>query len=334
MKKILVFCAVCMALVACKNPNRFILNGTLPAEEGHDTVYLVSQLDTENPYAATAKVDRETGRFTIRGIVQAPEMAILADRQKQPLGLIFIEPGMMTLERTPQGFLEIKGTPSNDAFSAFQHESTGLEGEAFASVLQTTIERNTDNLAGLYLFSESLEDWNPTAARAMAQRFATTLSDHPMMQEIQKSLTAQERTAIGAPYMEISLPGLDGTPIRLSDVAAGKWTLIDFWATWCAPCRAEMPHLKEAYKKYAKRGFTIYAVSLDTDAYAWQTVVRREGFDWPNVIGISDGRSAPIIDDYAVRTIPTNYLIDPSGQIVAKNLRGTDLLQKLASLNL
>ncbi len=152
------------------------------------------------------------------------------------------------------------------------------------------------------------------------------------MQAVKKTITAWENTAIGRPYMDIALPGLDGQIVKLSDVATGKWTLIDFWATWCGPCRQELPFLRQAFEEYSDKGFTIYGVSLDSDVFAWQSLVRRDegaNFPWHNVIGVENGKAASIIEEYAVRTIPTNYLISPEGKIVAKDLRGSQLLEKL-----
>lgn len=100
-------------------------------------------------------------------------------------------------------------------------------------------------------------------------------------------------------------------------IGPGKWVLIDFWATWCGPCRGELPYLKEAFKEFGPKGFNIYGVSLDNDAESWKEFLVKEEMTWPNVIAVTDGKSAPIVEEYGIRSIrPTS--ISPEGKIVAK----------------
>ena len=108
--------------------------------------------------------------------------------------------------------------------------------------------------------------------------------------------------------------------------------LLDFWATWCSPCRGELPYLKEAFKEFGPKGFNIYGVSLDNDAESWKEFLVKEEMTWPNVIAVTDGKSAPIVEEYGIRSIPTNFLISPEGKIVAKDLRGEGIKEKLAEL--
>lgn len=115
-------------------------------------------------------------------------------------------------------------------------------------------------------------------------------------------------------------------------IGPGKWVLIDFWATWCSPCRGELPYLKEAFKEFGPKGFNIYGVSLDNDAESWKEFLVKEEMTWPNVIAVTDGKSAPIVEEYGIRSIPTNFLISPEGKIVAKDLRGEGIKEKLAEL--
>lgn len=107
--------------------------------------------------------------------------------------------------------------------------------------------------------------------------------------------------------------------------------LIDFWATWCSPCRGELPYLKEAFKEFGPKGFNIYGVSLDNDAEL-ERIPCKEEMTWPNVIAVTDGKSALIVEEYGIRSIPTNFLISPEGKIVAKDLRGEGIKEKLAEL--
>ena len=136
-------------------------------------------------------------------------------------------------------------------------------------------------------------------------------------------------------YIDIVQPNTDGVELSLKSVVENKsnrYVLIDFWASWCGPCMAEMPALKEAYKLYHKRGFEIYGVSLDTREESWKEAIKKQDMQWVNVSSLQDFK-AQAVEDYAVEAIPTNYLVNCSnGVIIAKNLRGKALLNKLAEL--
>ncbi len=133
-------------------------------------------------------------------------------------------------------------------------------------------------------------------------------------------------------YQDFTLPSNTGKDVALSGVvAANKYTLLDFWASWCVPCLAEMPHLKVAYSEFHGRGFEIFAVSLDEDAMAWYGAIKRYSTPWPQASSL-EGFGCPVAKLYGVRSIPRNYLIDSKGNIVAENLRGTALSAKLREL--
>jgi thiol-disulfide isomerase/thioredoxin len=137
----------------------------------------------------------------------------------------------------------------------------------------------------------------------------------------------------GETYKEVAgLSSPEGREIKLSEtVAANKYTLLDFWASWCGPCMAELPHLKAAYAEYHDKGFEIYGVSYDDNGQAWRGAITNERMDWVHVSALK-GWECPTQPLYGVNSIPRNYLIDSKGTIVAKNLRGAALGVKLAEV--
>jgi thiol-disulfide isomerase/thioredoxin len=142
---------------------------------------------------------------------------------------------------------------------------------------------------------------------------------------------------IGQRAPEIVLPSPDGKDITLSSLR-GKMVLIDFWASWCMPCRIENPNIVEVYKKFnSKRftrgkGFTIYSVSLDTDKEAWLNGIKNDGLQWESHVSDLKGWNAAAAALYQVEAIPANFLVDADGIIVAKNLRAESLGQTMESL--
>ena len=133
-------------------------------------------------------------------------------------------------------------------------------------------------------------------------------------------------------YKEFSLPGIGGGIVNVADyVKANEYTLIDFWASWCGPCMAEMPVLKQAYKNFKSKGFEIVGVSLDNDENSWKTAIEQLNLKWPQMSDLK-GWECAAAQLYGVRSIPSNVLVDKNGVIVAANLRGEDLLNTLASI--
>lgn len=141
-------------------------------------------------------------------------------------------------------------------------------------------------------------------------------------------------TAIGDTAPEIELAGVDGKAIKLSSLK-GKMVLIDFWASWCGPCRRENPNVVGAYEKYKKakfktaKGFEIYSVSLDNNAEAWKAAIAKDGLVWKNHVSDLKGWNSAAAALYGVSSIPMSFLIDENGVIVAKNLRGLELHTKI-----
>ena len=137
-------------------------------------------------------------------------------------------------------------------------------------------------------------------------------------------------TNIGQFAPEISLASPDGKEIALSSLK-GKLVLIDFWASWCGPCRKEMPNVVKIYSKFKNKGFEIYGVSLDQDKEKWMEAITKDGINWPQVSDLKywDNVAAKI---YNVQGIPYTVLIDKDGKIIAKNLRGQELEKKIAEV--
>jgi peroxiredoxin len=135
---------------------------------------------------------------------------------------------------------------------------------------------------------------------------------------------------VGELAPEIELPQVDGSILKLSDLR-GKIVLIDFWASWCGPCRAEFPFVKALYAKYQSKGFEIYGVSLDKDRPSWVSSINSLGLNWKHVSDLKFWNCAPA-KIYKVSGIPFTVLIDKEGKIIAKNLRGEDLERKLEEL--
>lgn len=168
---------------------------------------------------------------------------------------------------------------------------------------------------------------------ALSQEVKDSKPGKKVLEGLEKVRIAEEAaksTAIGAKAPEFSGPNPDGKIIALNDIK-GKITLIDFWAAWCKPCRAENPNVVAVYNKYHEKGLNIVGVSLDRTADAWKKAIADDGLEWNHISNIAyfDDKIAKM---YNVSAIPAAFLLDENGVIIAKNLRGSALEAKVAEL--
>ena len=135
---------------------------------------------------------------------------------------------------------------------------------------------------------------------------------------------------VGKQVIDLQMRDLEGQTHRLSEyVGKGKWVLIDFWASWCGPCRAEMPELVKVYKKFHANGFEVVGISLDDDAEDWQKAVKKMKLTWHHLSDLA-GWDSKAVKTYKVFGIPSNLLVNPKGKIVASNIELEELTEKLA----
>ena len=151
------------------------------------------------------------------------------------------------------------------------------------------------------------------------------------LSEYMKQWRASQSVKVGGRYVNFTAPDLEGNYHKVSEEIKGKVALIDFWASWCGPCRMEMPNVVANYKKYHPKGFEIVGISFDKDASAWQDAIKSMGMDWPQLSDLKGWNSAGS-STYGIRSIPSSILVDGSGRIVDVDLRGQRLGQKLKEI--
>ncbi|MBC5991729.1 TlpA disulfide reductase family protein [Pontibacter cellulosilyticus] len=167
-------------------------------------------------------------------------------------------------------------------------------------------------------------------ADSMANLYSQNIPNSKYTKMLNERLKPLRSTAIGQMAPDISLPSPDGGTQSLSALR-GKYVLIDFWASWCGPCRVENPNVVKMYNKYKGKGFEIFGVSLDQSREKWLAAIEKDKLTWPHVSDLK-GWESSAAQLYNVTAIPQTVLVDPQGKIIAKGLRGAELEAKLATL--
>ncbi|MDD7886922.1 TlpA disulfide reductase family protein [Flavivirga sp. 57AJ16] len=160
--------------------------------------------------------------------------------------------------------------------------------------------------------------------------FDKNLRQTPIGKSIAKKIAIAKKSQIGIEAIDFTQTTINGEEFKLSSLR-GKYVLVDFWAAWCKPCRAENPFVVKAYNKYKDQNFEIVGVSLDADKASWEKAIEKDGLPWIHVSDLKYWKNEVALQ-YGVNSVPANYLISPEGIIVAKNLRGEALAQKLSEI--
>ncbi|MDO7854382.1 TlpA disulfide reductase family protein [Hymenobacter convexus] len=171
-----------------------------------------------------------------------------------------------------------------------------------------------------------------TSYAALYQGLSANLRNSVRGKRIDEQIKRLQKVAIGAEAPDFTQNNPDNVPVKLSSLR-GKYVLIDFWASWCGPCRQENPNVVKAYNAFKDKGFTILGVSLDKEGAreAWMRAIEKDGLAWTQVSDLKYWNNA-VAQEYGVQSIPQNFLLDPQGKIVAANLRGEELQSTLSKL--
>ncbi len=223
---------------------------------------------------------------------------------------------------------------STDDYNSTESETAGLAEvenyEKHKKELNEFIEKEIGDSIALYATTLRWDDENLPFFESLVNSFEKKHGTIEVTKRLREKTALLKATSVGGKTASIEMPDKDGKAIRL-DPSKAKYTLIDFWASWCGPCRRESKTIATLYEKYKSKGFEIYGISLDDDRGKWLDAADTDGRIWTNVSGLQ-GFETPAAFDYAVTSLPAKFLIDSEGIIIAKNLHGSELEEKLKQL--
>jgi peroxiredoxin len=335
----------------------FVISGFLKGLPDQTEVILRNQ-DPEQPPLATAR--SKAGKFTLQGKLADADIHYLSYTGSEQKGYMFLEASRITVTGHKDSLqaLSVKGSAAHDDFTEFNSEFMELFGKASqlsqklgsgpsdAAAVQKEYEAvvNEINLkTDAYVDRHKSSVVSPFVMLVMSQ-----LSEDPAILEnryaklnppareslygrmVGKTIEDGKIGAIGSQALDFSQNDPDGKSVSLSSFR-GKYVLVDFWASWCKPCRMENPNVVEAFRKFNEKNFTVLGVSLDRAREPWLQAIKDDKLEWTHVSDLKFWSNA-VAQQYRISSIPQNLLIDPKGVIIAKNLRGAELQQRLASL--
>ncbi|MDB4901889.1 MAG: hypothetical protein JWQ63_1170 [Mucilaginibacter sp.] len=228
---------------------------------------------------------------------------------------------------------ETAAPPAQQNTAEFQNTMQAKHKEiatAQKAVLKMFIIANPDSYISLLaLSSVGGPSPDPAELESLYDSLSPRLKDMETAKVLKNSINALKINAVGTVAPDFTQTDVSGVPIKLSSFR-GKYVLIDFWASWCGPCRQENPNVVKAYKKYKDKNFTIIGVSLDRaeNKANWIDAIKSDGLNWTQVSDLKFWNNEVAVL-YSIRSIPANFLIDPNGKIIGKDLRGNDLENKL-----
>ena len=321
------FIAAAFFLVACGGPTSYTLDGTVDDTALNGEKIYIIDLNTNQTVDSTVIAD---GKFSFSGKQDSATLALLNISRVYNITFI-LENGKITPDWENN---TAKGTPTNELLNNFKStienlQSTNASMEEFVAALEKFYKDNQTNDVGTI----ALSYLNSMVSTAEMEKLIDAASDfilsRNITQELISRISIQSTTAEGKPFVDFTIDQEDGSKVSLSDyVGKGKYVLVDFWASWCAPCRAEMPAIASLYNKYKNKNFEVLGVAVWDKVENTKTAIDELGLTWPQIL---DAQTIPT-QIYGIDGIPHLILFAPDGTIVSRNLRGDQLKEKLAEV--
>ena len=349
-----------IALLASCQSNGYRIEGSGEALKNGDTLFLTTDLTELTP---TDTIIVQDGKFTITGETDSTYFCLLFSASDDHLAMpFFVEPGTIKMDFTAnEEQRRVSGTFCNrewqivcDTLSVLSKEMNQLALQAYSGQLnieeqaktQEKMERlndrfkdfifrtgkkNISNEFGYFIltyYGDGL--FNPTQCKELIDEMPEALRQRPAIKKMEEMLKKMQSVAIGNQISDFKMADINGNEVSILDeVKKNKLTVLDFWASWCGPCRQAMPQVVELYKQYHDKGLGIIGISLDNNAEAWKSAVDELGITWTQVSDLKGWENA-IAEAFSIHAIPHMMVLDQEGRIVSNDIHGAELEQLIS----
>jgi peroxiredoxin len=359
-----IFTTVLLAAIfyACSPPDSFVIKGEI---EGKDNEKVTLMKFLEGNWSVEDSTRIVDGKFKLEGSVDLPEMRAIMLGSKDVLAQFFAENGVIEIEADADSIdnTEISGSSSNDDFTVFTDEMKRFSKEVnklkkeFASARMAADEEkqrmarikfeamienqrvfaknyirenNSSTTAPFVALWQLSEQLDCNEIDSLVRSFDPSIQNSIYIEQLKKKADEKRTLTVGNMAPDFTMKNQNGQPLTLSSLR-GKVVLIDFWASWCQPCRHENPNVVKLYDEYKSKGFDIIGVSLDRDKKSWLKAIEDDQLEWHHVSDLKFWNNE-VAQKYKVKSIPHTVLLDKNGKIVANNLQGDLLAQKLSEI--
>lgn len=364
MKRLIYIILTSVVFIACKDQDKFTINGNFKNATPQSKVYLYS-LDKANPLAIDSTVLSEKGafvfsypsaevnffkitagnneymiiakngdqisldadlndqsmRYSISGAEEADKLETLNVTKNKHIAKI------NEVQKKFDDLVAKNPDQRDEIMEQIRPEYTS-EIETLNKEILKFAQNNTESLAGFYAINLLSPSEYEVEMVAYSDKIKSSFNNNPAVTEFLVRMAKLKTVQIGQTAPAFTINSIDGKPMSLSDFK-GKYVLLDFWASWCQPCRQENPNVVKAYNTYKDKNFTVFGISLDKDKAAWKQAIQADQLTWPHAGELMDFEGA-VVKLYQIEAIPSSFIIDPQGKIIAKNLRGEALDSFLA----
>ncbi len=330
MKNILLGFIVLLTIACNEKPKvKFSLSGNTTGIENGTILYFEDNLTGE--LIDSCIVNNNSFKFQTV-LSNSPLLVVLRLKDHTQYRFLWLENNQMTFDGTKTNFknANVTGSNSENLSQALDKQEANLSRKDIRKLDIEFVENNPNSIVSAYILSVYSKTWGKEKTINLFEQFSKENRNSEYGKEIAKYIELNKNPKIGEQFVDFEMSDPNGNFKRLSNYK-GQIILLEFWSSWCVPCRRENPNLVKTYEKFKQNGFEIFAVSLDEKKDSWLDAIEKDHLKWEHVsdLGGHNNKAALI---YGINNIPDNFLIDRNGTIIARDLKGDELNEKLAKL--